>query len=68
MQAVTARELGGEDAMNELIPPIMTIAGDKKEPLALAHNQADFSSRSHWGSVFSTPLTPWREDRACDSS
>lgn len=33
-------------------------SGKKKNPLALAHNQTDFSSPSHWGPVFSTPLTP----------
>lgn len=35
--------------MNELISPIMTIAGKKKNPLALTHSQADFSSPSHGG-------------------
>ncbi|MEJ1271146.1 hypothetical protein NN561_001980 [Cricetulus griseus] len=53
--------MGGEAAIDELISSIMTMAGKKKYPHALAHNQAGFSSPSHGASQFSTPPGWWSE-------
>lgn len=54
--AVTTQEPGGEAAMEELISPITTIAGEKKKK-----KSPRLSSPSHRGSEFSSPLARWSE-------